>query len=136
MTTSPHPHPTITVLCTPGILTVVPPVEVSKPIPFYSYGVEHVAVFPQDQLLALSEVDLPSDIDWYRELVPSNTDFPWEEDRIREVGVWPYLCELGVSTERNRAIGLWELATGSGMTPVELGNWLAEHGAAATESGR
>lgn len=116
----------IEVLCNQDMLNLLTPIEVSQPIPHYDYGPEFVAVYDEAALKALPESSFEGCGPWWRGVGPANIPIEWDQRRIEREGVWSYLCaEYGISTERNRAIAVYELANDLGVSPVELGNRLA-----------
>lgn len=116
---------TVTVLCSQQLIDILLPVKRSAVVPYYTEGVV-AAVYDLDFLAAISESALERQGAWWREMGSCAIDIPWQPRNIRKAGVWGYLSSLGISTERNLAAALHDMARNAGMTEIELMNWLVQ----------
>jgi hypothetical protein len=123
---------TITVQCPASLLALLEPIEVSKGIPSAGgFETRHAAVYDLGDLMSIPEDRLNAAKAWWREMGWCNTHIAWDPARIKDEGIWGYLCdEYGISTERNTSVAFNELAFQADMSEIELFNWLAENGAA------
>lgn len=119
---------TITVLCDQSMTDLLPPLEKSLLLDD-RYGGYLVAVFDEAQLLAIDETTVTDSNAWWRECGSCNTTIPWKPKVLRRMHLLDFLCDYhGISSERNVAVAINEVARNAGMTPIELVNWCVENG--------
>lgn len=119
---------TIDVLCGPEMTNLLAPIEQSKPVEGY-FGTLIGAVYDQAALEAVTEEQVDAAGAWWRGaesgcLAPLSFG---EGRYIRKIGVFAYLEGKGITTERNVAVALGDLAHDSGMGWVEFMKWVADN---------
>lgn len=122
---------TITVLCDEALLTLLAPLRHSKTLRD-RHGCTYVAAeYDEAALLAIDEDTVTAARAWWREMGGCNTHIEFHEEAIKRDGVLAYLCEVyGISSERNVAVALNDMARDADMTEIGLIDWVVENASA------
>lgn len=122
---------TITVLCDEAMLPLLAPLRHSKTLRD-RYGCTYVAAeYDEAALLAIDEDTVTAARAWWREMGACNTFIAFDADAIKEQGLLAYLCDTyGISSERNVAVALNDMAGSASMTEIELLDWVVDNASA------
>ena len=116
----------IYVYCNAANLTLVHPIEISKPL-MNDYEVEFVALYNLDELNKLTEDEYRTAGAWWREIGSLNIsiDQEYQPRVMRRTGLLTYICDTwGISTERHVACAIGSISGLEGKTPIEFFNSL------------
>lgn len=119
---------TIDVLCGPEMIGLLAPVAQSKPVEDY-FSTLIGAVYDRDALEAVTEEQVEAAGAWWRQADSGClAALAFGEGRhLRKIGVFAYLEGKGITTERNVAVALHDLAYDAGMPWVDFMTWVADN---------
>lgn len=128
----------IEVLCNEYMIGILAPIKRSRSVPtMVGHWTEqrYVAVYDEATLNAVPEDVFSADPAWWREVGGLNVEIMWLPEDIKIMGLWPFINSFGMSTEKNQACAIGDLAREAGKTPIELMNWCADNAAVEVDLG-
>ena len=118
------------VLCNDKMTELVPPTRATASF-VDKYRCHYVVAEYADTAALLSVTDEQvTDADaWWREVGLANIEIQFDREAIRAQGVFDYLGgKYGISSERNVAAAIGEMAADAGLDPLDLWSWVIENG--------